>query len=120
MSKELFDYQKELDDLTKRGGEIPELAISLADKEQVYKWLMERKKSHLARIIENSLNESKLAFSRAEVRALASKDYLEFMNALREAMSEYYNVKYKYETLINRCDVLRTFISLEKEKMLLR
>lgn len=120
MSKELFEHVKELDGLTKSDGEIPELAMVLADKEQIYKWMMERKKSHLARIIENSLLENKVAFSRAEIRALASKDYLEFMSALRQAMSEYYNVKYKYESLINRCDVLRTFISLEKEKMNLR
>jgi Skp family chaperone for outer membrane proteins len=120
MLNELWEYQKELDELTKSGGTLHTVSSDLADKEQVYKWLMERKKSHLARLQENLLLDTKVSLGRAEIRGMASKDFQEFMQALKEAMENYYQVKYKYETLLNRSEVLRTFISLEKQKMNIR
>lgn len=120
MKEELWAYQKELDRVTTANGDLDLLSSELADKEHIYKWMLERKKPYLAKNIENLMNETKMTFARGENRALACDDYKEFTNALKAASEEYFKLKYKYDTLKERINALRTFISLEKEKMSLR
>ncbi len=119
MSKELFEYQKELDQATKAGGWFNEICMILADAEQTFKFMDVKRKTFLAKLTEEVTQgySTKISVARAETMAMSSSEYRSFLDGYGDAMKKYFEYKYKYETVKNRIDALRTFISLEKGKM---
>ena len=120
MSEELFRYQKELDEITRidrtKKGWLQKVNEDYSEAEQV--WLMySHKKKSLRAQIENEIfcaTTTKITNAELERKARASLKFQEFLEGMSAVCKIYTELKNKKETLLNRIEALRTFISLEK------
>lgn len=112
---ELNDYLAEYEELTRIDGKISKLTDKLSDAEQVYKFLVDNRKDKIAEVISSyDQNES---IVKLEYKARASNIFRTYRDAIEKAGKEYFRLKYQYDTYMNRCEALRSFISLSKEQM---
>ena len=114
MTELLFKYQQELDKTTKTT--IPELDKELIPQKQLYHKCKLDEKNLLA-ILKVKYDNGKMSQSRLDNIARASREYQDFISHYIQAQSRFIEIETKKNTLLNRCDAIRTFISLEKEKM---
>lgn len=107
-------YEQELLSLS---GIYEEICLDFADKKQVLEFMLEKKKTVLAKLKLKSSGKSEAA---RETDAYASKEYEDYLNELGEIRKEFQQSQAIKEANKNKIDALITLISLHKHLTQLR
>lgn len=116
MTDLLIDYQKELD---KRSVEYHEICKNYARMKQVFSRMEDLKKTRLAQIKSEILQEAggRTTAAILETYGLADKRYEDYLGKVADARDMFLEAEMEREALNNRIEALRTLVSLEKAKM---
>lgn len=115
--KEVFEYQKEYDKITR--VDFPALDLKIVDATFEYEQYSRQKKNVLAAAVTELMDKwpKGTSMTRLETMARTSTLYKEHIATLCETKRNVVRAKYAKDTLMSRCEYLRTCISLEKTKM---